>query len=70
MAAAGEAYAEQWNELLEHYRKQFPEVAAEFELALSGLLAAYWAADLPVYGTGESEIYLLGTRFEMSHRSS
>ncbi len=55
LAAAGKARADQWNELLERYRAQFPDVAAELELALSGSLPPQWDADLPVYTPGQGE---------------
>lgn len=43
-----------WNDALVAYKAEFPELAAQFELAISGELPADFDADLPVYEVGKS----------------
>ncbi|GEK34461.1 transketolase [Kurthia sibirica] len=43
-----------WNKSLEAYKTAFPELAAQFELAISGELPADFAQDVPVYEIGKS----------------
>jgi len=38
-----------WNALFAEYKKEFPELAAEYELAASGALPKGWEASLPVF---------------------
>ena len=38
-----------WNALFEAYKKEYPELAAEYETAASGKLPAGWEATLPVF---------------------
>jgi len=38
-----------WNALFQSYKKEFPELAAEYETAASGNLPEGWAASLPVF---------------------
>jgi transketolase len=42
-----------WEALFEAYRKEYPELAAQFEQAQRGELPAGWDADIPVYGEGK-----------------
>ncbi|MGD6816055.1 transketolase [Metabacillus sp. 84] len=47
------AQAEQeWNELFEDYKKEYPELAEELTRAIHGELPEGWDADIPVYETG------------------
>ena len=45
----GEKLESDWNELLNNYRKQFPNEAEEFERMLRGELPQDWSKDLPSY---------------------
>jgi len=49
------AKAEQeWNQLFENYKKEYPELGSELELAIKGILPDGWDKDIPVYPTGKS----------------
>jgi transketolase len=43
----GAGWEAEWNALFAAYKAQYPELAAQFEVALSGGLPAGWDADLP-----------------------
>lgn len=45
----GAALEQAWNEMLEQYRKAYPELAQQFDLAVRGELPEGWDADIPVY---------------------
>jgi transketolase len=45
----GKKYEQEWNDLFARYKKDFPELAAEFERTQAGNLAAGWEKSLPVY---------------------
>ncbi|MFX3635115.1 MAG: transketolase [Candidatus Pristimantibacillus sp.] len=45
----GEQANEQWNTLFAAYKQANPELASQFELAISGALPEGWDADLPAY---------------------
>ncbi|HVS93258.1 MAG TPA: transketolase [Mucilaginibacter sp.] len=45
----GEPLEEKWNDLFAQYKQKFPELAAEYELAVSGELPKGWDANLPVF---------------------
>ena len=45
----GKKYEQEWNDLFARYKKDFPELAAEFERTQAGKLAAGWEKNLPVY---------------------
>src|SRR5271156_447077 len=45
----GKKYEQDWNDLFARYKKDFPELAAEFERTQAGKLAAGWEKSLPVY---------------------
>lgn len=47
---------QKWNEQYEAYKKEFPELAAEFELLSSGGLPEGWKDDLPVFKAEEGKI--------------
>ncbi len=48
----GEAAENAWNERFAAYKAAYPELAAEYERAFAGELAAGWDADLPTYDEG------------------
>jgi transketolase len=52
---SGIAQENQWNELFEAYRKEYPDLAAEFERVQAGKLPDGWDADLPIF-TSEKKI--------------
>ena len=41
---------------LHHYKTAYPELAAQFEAAISGELPAGWDADLPFYTTADKPV--------------
>jgi transketolase len=43
-----------WNELFAAYKKQYPELGEQLELAIQGKLPEGWEAELPVYEEGKS----------------
>ncbi|MBY0096879.1 transketolase [Mesobacillus maritimus] len=43
-----------WNELFASYKKQYPELGEQLELAIQGKLPEGWEAELPVYEEGKS----------------
>lgn len=45
-----------WNELYNSYRKEYPELANEFELLSNGKLPQGWKEKLPVFKAGEKKI--------------
>ena len=49
----GAAYESDWNKLFAEYRKQYPELAAEWDSVMSGQLPAGWDKDIPVYAEGK-----------------
>jgi len=58
-AAAGEKGTkanQKWDELFEQYRAEFPELAAEYELAASGELPANWKESLPVFAPSKDKM--------------
>lgn len=52
----GAPVEEKWNELFAKYKAAFPELAAEYELALKGELPAGWADSLPVFKPEDGKI--------------
>ncbi|WP_100404388.1 transketolase [Bacillus solitudinis] len=44
-----------WNELFSSYKKEYPELAQQFELAVNGELPEGYDVDAPVYEAGKSE---------------
>lgn len=52
---AGAAQEQEWRDIFEAYRQQYPELAAEFECVQAGELPDGWDADLPVF-TAEKKI--------------
>lgn len=47
---------QKWNEQYEAYKKEFPELAAEFELLSSGELPEGWKDNIPVFKAEEGKI--------------
>jgi len=45
-----------WNELYKNYKKEYPELANEFELLSKGKLSQGWKEKLPVFKAGEEKI--------------
>ncbi len=52
----GKKYEQEWNDLFARYKKDFPELAAEFERTQAGKLAAGWEKSLPVYAADAKPI--------------
>lgn len=51
---AGAKKEAEWNELFAAYKKCYPELANQLELAIEGKLPEGWEASLPVYPEGKS----------------
>ena len=49
----GAGYEQDWQQRFEAWRAEFPELAAEWDQAMSGELPAGWDADIPVYEPGK-----------------
>ncbi|HEY4107960.1 transketolase [Puia sp.] len=63
--AAGErgmGMEEEWNKLFEGYKKEFPELAGEYELALEGKLPTGWEKKIPSFRTTDGKEGKLSTR--------
>ena len=45
-----------WNELYKNYKKEYPELANEFEILSKGKLSQGWKEKLPVFKAGEEKI--------------
>lgn len=54
--SSGEQANAQWVQAFAAYKAAFPELAAQFELAISGALPEGWDADLPAYKVGDSAV--------------
>ncbi|MDX6459640.1 MAG: transketolase [Acidobacteriaceae bacterium] len=52
----GKKYEQEWNDLFARYKKDFPEIAAEFERTQAGNLAAGWEKSLPVFAADAKPI--------------
>jgi transketolase len=52
----GKKYEQEWNDLFARYKKDFPELAAEFERTQAGRLAAGWEKSLPVFAADAKPI--------------
>ena len=53
--ARGEELQSEWDRRFEAYRAEHPELAAEFERLVEGLLPEDWDADLPAFETGTKQ---------------
>ncbi|MCD5100463.1 transketolase [Enterococcus faecium] len=49
MVESGEKAEAKWKETIQVYREEYPELAAQFETALSGKLPVDWDNELPTY---------------------
>ncbi|RJE91260.1 transketolase [Paenibacillus sp. 1011MAR3C5] len=54
--SAGEQANSEWNALLASYKEAHPELAKQFELAISGELPEGWDAELPTYTTEDKPV--------------
>ncbi|NEU29273.1 transketolase [bacterium LRH843] len=54
LKAEGEKKELAWNEQFESYKQSYPELAAQFELAIRGELPEGWDQEAPVYEPGSS----------------
>ena len=54
--AKGATTEQKWNELYASYKAEFPELAAEYEQAISGELPAGWDANLPVFSATDGKM--------------
>ncbi len=54
--ARGVEAEEQWNKMVEEYKRAYPELGKQFEMAVNGELPEGWDADLPVYATTDKAI--------------
>jgi len=52
LKAEGAKKEEEWNKALEAYSTAYPELAAQFKLAISGKLPEGWEAGIPSFETG------------------
>jgi len=52
----GAVTEEKWNKLFADYKVEFPELAAEYELAAKGVLPEGWADDLPVFKASDPKV--------------
>ncbi len=52
----GATTEQKWNELYASYKAAFPELAAEYEQAISGELPAGWDANLPVFSATDGKM--------------
>ena len=52
----GKKYEQDWNDLFARYKKDFPELAAEFERTQAGKLATGWEKSLPVFAADAKPI--------------
>lgn len=52
--AEGEKKEQEWNQLFASYKKQYPELAEQFERAMKGELPKEWDAQTPVYEPGSN----------------
>ncbi|MEK4030074.1 transketolase [Pseudobacillus sp. FSL P4-0506] len=50
----GQAVEQDWNQLFEEYKKQFPELGQQLQAAINGELAEGWDKDIPSYEEGKS----------------
>jgi transketolase len=50
----GQSVEQEWNQLFEQYKAEYPELASQLESALKGELPEGWEQTLPVYEEGKS----------------
>jgi len=61
----GVALEKEWNELFDRYKKQYPDLAAEYELALKDQLPQNWQKKLPSFRVSDGKEGKLSTRVAM-----
>jgi transketolase len=54
--AKGGELEKKWNELYARYKEKFPELAAEYDLALTGELPPGWDAKIPVFKASDGKM--------------
>ena len=52
----GAAIEQKWDDLFKAYKEKFPELAAEYELLVSGKLPKDWDANLPVFKPADGKM--------------
>jgi transketolase len=52
----GAGTEQKWNDLFKAYKEKFPELAAEYELAVNGELPKGWDANLPVFKPADGKM--------------
>jgi transketolase len=52
----GAGTEQKWNDLYKAYKEKFPELAADYELAVSGELPKGWADNLPVFKAADGKL--------------
>jgi transketolase len=60
--ARGKAAQVEWNQLFDGYKQQYPQLAAEYELALKGQLPQGWEKKLPRFQLSDGKEGKLSTR--------
>ena len=50
----GRQWEQEWRDMFERYRSEYPDLAAEFERFMSGELPEGWDADMPTFEVGAS----------------
>jgi len=60
--AKGAAPEQEWNDLFSKYKKEFPELAAEYEAALQDKLPQGWEKKIPVFKLSDGKGGQLSTR--------
>ncbi|WP_442599635.1 transketolase [Neobacillus sp. D3-1R] len=54
VAEKGQQKENEWNELFNQYKQEYPELGAQLEAAIKNELPAGWDKDIPVYNEGKS----------------
>ena len=61
----GIALEKEWNELYDRYKQEYPDLAAEYELALQDKLPQNWAKKLPTFRVSDGKEGKMSTRVAM-----
>ncbi|HWE64660.1 MAG TPA: transketolase [Chloroflexota bacterium] len=51
----GKLWEKEWHELFERYKRAHPDLAAQWDVAMTGKLPAGWDADIPAFGPGDAQ---------------
>jgi transketolase len=62
IGSKGKQLEKEWNDLSDSYKKQFPELTAQYQQALKGQLPGNWEADLPVFTPADGKEGKMATR--------